>query len=797
MEKIVEEGYKIDLHIHSIYSSGKDKNKVKYNTLEHIPVLASKLNENGVQICALTDHDAFNLEMYTELKKLEVDKNSKIEKVLPGIEFSVVFTNEEQEENVVHVIAIFNDENNEKITHISDCLNNDNGKIDYDKHEAFSEEKFINILKKINLDTVLIAHQKNTLTSAKVRKSDANSVGKERFKEFVYTDYFEAFEFRNKKNEIFNKSYVFNNNIEENVRFITGSDCHNWSEYPKENSGDNSEFIFTYVKCLPTFRGLVMAITDYRRIKLVSSFFDPTASYVPSIEMNIGGTDISVPLSRGLNVIIGDNSIGKSMLLHKLTGYKKKSTKDLKPGIAASYDRYLKTQRIKVTTEINETDLFYFDMQGEVRRKFEEGLIKSDEFFSTYYPPSIRPEQYRTLVDNELKKAYEYLYEKFQCDNLKSKLGKIKLLDRDEQKSESISFIRTMKKDNKKIEAYESLISEISTVKEKISNLLLNVLIADDDLEYLKETKNKLYDMTQKYKEEQQKIKLDNIKIGIFQECIRDYKQRYETFVSDEHKIKAAFSESRARSIENIVELISRKRKNKMFVPDITENEVEVNSNKVFEYEFNSKLNVDCISNEYIFEVISSVLKKGSEIEWMQITQKDLANMLPYYENGESLALTELKSRINGKLDEDFTPKFTITCKGMEKTQELSSGFNAQIYFNILSYENENKGVYIIDQPEDNISQNAIREYLLERFKTMGERRQVIIVTHNPQFILNLDVDNVVYLGKEDDEFVFKSGALEFKDENYDMLEIIAEHVEGGLNTLKKRWKRYEKSSSI
>ena len=30
---------------------------------------------------------------------------------------------------------------------------------------------------------------------------------------------------------------------------------------------------------------------------------------------------MSVPLSRGVNAIIGDNSIGKSLLLHKLTKY--------------------------------------------------------------------------------------------------------------------------------------------------------------------------------------------------------------------------------------------------------------------------------------------------------------------------------------------------------------------------------------------------------------------------------------------------------------------------------------------
>lgn len=84
MDSIVEHGLKIDLHIHSCASAPKDGSKVKNNTVENIPLLVSKLNENGVNICAITDHDTFSLEMYSELKKAELDTSS-IKKVLPGV----------------------------------------------------------------------------------------------------------------------------------------------------------------------------------------------------------------------------------------------------------------------------------------------------------------------------------------------------------------------------------------------------------------------------------------------------------------------------------------------------------------------------------------------------------------------------------------------------------------------------------------------------------------------------------------------------------------------------------------
>ena len=69
MQKVVEHGLKLDLHIHSYISSAKDGKKVAKNTLENLPILIKKLNENEVNVCAITDHDAFSNELYVALKK--------------------------------------------------------------------------------------------------------------------------------------------------------------------------------------------------------------------------------------------------------------------------------------------------------------------------------------------------------------------------------------------------------------------------------------------------------------------------------------------------------------------------------------------------------------------------------------------------------------------------------------------------------------------------------------------------------------------------------------------------------
>lgn len=143
MNKIVNTGMKIDLHIHSCFSSRKDGKKVINNTIKNISTLVKNLDSQKVNICSITDHDAFSYDMYKALKQSEKENNS-IEKVLPGVEFSVRFKNEDLDEKVIHVIAIFSDENNEKVKNIEVVLK----QVPIDENGSYSEEKFLEVLRK-------------------------------------------------------------------------------------------------------------------------------------------------------------------------------------------------------------------------------------------------------------------------------------------------------------------------------------------------------------------------------------------------------------------------------------------------------------------------------------------------------------------------------------------------------------------------------------------------------------------------------------------------------------------------
>ena len=158
--------------------------------------------------------------------------------------------------------------------------------------------------------------------------------------------------------------------------------------------------------------------------------------------------------------------------------------------------------------------------------------------------------------------------------------------------------------------------------------------------------------------------------------------------------------------------------------------------------------------------------------------------------------LDNLRKELNDAIKESFKIKNAINdASNKDVTSELSAGFNSKIYFDLISYQNDDNRIYIIDQPEDDVSQTAIKKNLLEDFYDMSKNRQIILITHNPQFIVNLDVDNVIFIGKNENEEIFVSnGALEYYDKDYDILEIVADNIEGGIDSINERWKRYDKN---
>ncbi|MBF05299.1 hypothetical protein CL644_01175 [bacterium] len=99
----------------------------------------------------------------------------------------------------------------------------------------------------------------------------------------------------------------------------------------------------------------------------------------------------------------------------------------------------------------------------------------------------------------------------------------------------------------------------------------------------------------------------------------------------------------------------------------------------------------------------------------------------------------------------------------------------------------------IIDQPEDNLDNESVYQILVTFLKKAKKRRQIIIVTHNPNLAIVADAEQIIYVSidKKDrkNDYSFYSGAIENPEINKKSVDIL----EGTLPAFDNRRLKYRK----
>ncbi|WP_413853556.1 TrlF family AAA-like ATPase [Candidatus Ruminimicrobium bovinum] len=140
--------------------------------------------------------------------------------------------------------------------------------------------------------------------------------------------------------------------------------------------------------------------------------------------------------------------------------------------------------------------------------------------------------------------------------------------------------------------------------------------------------------------------------------------------------------------------------------------------------------------------------------------------------------------------------------------EKMSDGKKAFVILTmILEYSNE-KCPVLIDQPEDSLDNRSIYNELSKYLKQKKKERQIILVTHNANIVVNTDAENVIVANQNGTQtknrdgikFQYINGSLEStkkKDSSEFILESqgIREHVceilEGGKDAFYKREQKY------
>lgn len=118
---------------------------------------------------------------------------------------------------------------------------------------------------------------------------------------------------------------------------------------------------------------------------------------------------------------------------------------------------------------------------------------------------------------------------------------------------------------------------------------------------------------------------------------------------------------------------------------------------------------------------------------------------------------------------------------------KLSYGQQGTIYLRLQIAANMFSDTIIYDQPEDDLDNDFITKELVTIFKTIKLYRQVIIVSHNANLVVNADSEQIIVAENKDGVLSYMSGSLENPQINAKVCQIL----EGGKEAFDRRKRKY------
>jgi ABC-type lipoprotein export system ATPase subunit len=122
-----------------------------------------------------------------------------------------------------------------------------------------------------------------------------------------------------------------------------------------------------------------------------------------------------------------------------------------------------------------------------------------------------------------------------------------------------------------------------------------------------------------------------------------------------------------------------------------------------------------------------------------------------------------------------------------KKPEDLSIGQRGTLYLCLKLATDSFFDPIVIDQPEDDLDNDFIMKRLVPIFLTIKKYRQVIMVTHNANLVINADAEQVIVAENNLESLSYLSGSLE----NPTIRAKICDVLEGGREAFIKREQKY------
>ncbi len=411
-------------------------------------------------------------------------------------------------------------------------------------------------------------------------------------------------------------------------------------------------------------------------------------------------------------------------------------------------------ENINLATDIN---------NKEQLEKYIENLNKTEKSNSKILKLSNLKEEiinFKTKINNSLE---EYQITKIETETQEAEID----LKIEAFKNE----IRSAQEENEKIksEKFENFKGDLSQILNNLESYKNEIAELNQKINYINEKENELTESKQEINKvllshkEQLGLELNSIN-QTWENKIFNNPNRGEK----ENELIKNILDKRGIKIESEI-FFNRNQFSHDTQKFINGQVIKYKQDRVFEL-LRTGDNIPQSILDFSIEKIEDIIEKNPGAFWVDVNNH-LANIF-------------LSKEIRDKY---IFVRPTISLYG-KPLEDLSAGQKGTIYLCLKLATQTFGGPLIFDQPEDDLDNEFINEELIKLFTEIKEFRQIIIVSHNANLVVNADSEQVIIANNTDGVLTYDTGSLENESINKRICKIL----EGGKAAFEKRRNKYK-----
>lgn len=778
-----------DLHIHTNKcprGTGEFVKEYGENTEGFIDKLISifdKPKHKLLSMISFTDHNYISYEVYREYLK----RGHKV-KLIPGVEIDFIKT----ESNVKkHLVAYFDVETITEIKELSIKIN-DLLKETRENNNPMEITKLLSKLLRLDYNFLISPHAfkqgkrgiNSDWTESMYTKEDSK----------LYMDQFFLFwEASGHSSVSIGADFLKDFELKEKISIVKFSDADNFKKIEEHLSNP-----LYYYNSLSTFKGLALVGSDATRIR--KNYKTIEKSDYSNVIGKIIFNNQEIKLSNQLNTIIGGRGSGKSILLDSMANRLGEEI------INKNRNKYLENFDVRLFDlngkEISEsfnveyynqayiTDIFSStDFSDKLQSKFSEAFNKIDDVDVNAIMNNLQ-----TRFNNS-----KTIEAKDETENLKGLTNSFPIIDND---GLDINIYKNMRMNVLKRDEIIDYDDALSNIDKNLKNVIPQQILDNDKImvlkniiEYfvLRESKN--------YNEGLIRRELSN---NVLIDTFHVYKDNKSTIAKEKSEHSSAIKNNlrdlsldyvnRSRVVQAILTLTQDfKRKYNNYLPF----DGDRSNRFIFSKELTIETPIDfflsCLDEFFDNNKLSGSKLKIDEEHIIELFYAFIYKPNDYIKESKNLEGLVIKLNsfsLNNKLENKIY--YVDDDEKIKDITTLSPGYQTNILMEYIVTKNTAMPL-LIDQPEDNVDNHTVYQKLRKWFVDLKFKRQVIVVTHDANIVINSDAENVIVANQvKENEFDYKSGALEYED----IINKAAEILDGGEVAVRRRLAKYDSGNN-